>query len=91
MEPDAGIAVIYFPFMANPAKVPDVDPATSDFMSTWNFIYTPDNVEKVIALSRANFEEGREQTRSVIRAVYERKRKMRLEREGAGSRGGGRS
>lgn len=78
--PDAGIAVIYFPFVANP-KVPGVDPATSDFMSTWNFIYTPDDVESVIRLARANFEEGKEMTRRTIRAVYERKRQARLQRE----------
>jgi cytosolic phospholipase A2 len=83
MEPDAGIAVIYFPFVANPSKVPNIDPSTSDFMSTWNFIYTPDNVEKVVQLARANFEEGKERTKRVVRAVYERKKKLRLEKEGA--------
>jgi phospholipase A2 len=84
MKPDAGIAVVYFPFVANPSKVPDIDPATSDFMSTWNFIYTPDNVEKVVQLARANFEEGKEQTKRVVRAVYERKKKLRLEKEERG-------
>lgn len=79
-RPDAGIAVIYFPFLANP-KVEGVDPRTSDFMSTWNFVYTPDNIDKVVALARANFEEGREQTKRTVRAVYERKKAKRLERE----------
>lgn len=85
---DAGIAVVYFPFMANPA-VKGVDPTTSDFMSTWNFIYTPEDVDKVVALARANFREGAEQTRRTIRAVYERKRKMRLEKEEQEGRGAG--
>ena len=80
MSPDAGIALIYFPFLAN-KKVPDVDPNTSDFMSTWNFIYTPEEIEKVVALARANYEEGKEQTRRTIRAVWERKRMLRLQRE----------
>ena len=80
MSPDAGIALIYFPFLAN-NKVPDVDPNTSDFMSTWNFIYTPEEIEKVVALARANYEEGKEQTRRTIRAVWERKRMLRLQRE----------
>ncbi|KAH8804706.1 acyl transferase/acyl hydrolase/lysophospholipase [Xylogone sp. PMI_703] len=80
MEPDAGIAVIYFPFLANP-QVPDVDPATSDYMSTWNFVYTPQDIDNVVQLARANFEEGREQTRMCVRAVYERKKKKRLQRE----------
>ncbi|KAK7725729.1 hypothetical protein SLS57_003795 [Botryosphaeria dothidea] len=79
-RPDAGIAVIYFPFLANP-KVEGVDPRKSDFMSTWNFVYTPGDIEKVVGLARANFEEGKEQTRRTVRAVYERKKAKRLERE----------
>ncbi|KAL2061946.1 hypothetical protein VTL71DRAFT_7324 [Oculimacula yallundae] len=80
MQPDAGIAVIYFPFLSNP-KIPGVDPVTSDYMSTWNFVYTPEDIENVVALARANFEEGRERTRRCVRAVYERKKKKREERE----------
>ncbi|PBP28884.1 putative cytosolic phospholipase A2 zeta [Diplocarpon rosae] len=76
MEPDAGIAVIYFPFLSNP-KIPDVDPVTSDYMSTWNFVYTPEDIDNVVALARANFEEGQEKTRRCVRAVYERKKRKR--------------
>ncbi|KAM7206837.1 Acyl transferase/acyl hydrolase/lysophospholipase [Naviculisporaceae sp. PSN 640] len=78
MEPDAGITVVYLPFLAND-KVEGVDPATSDYMSTWNFVYTPEQVDKVVALAQANYEEGRAQIRATIRAVYERKKKRRLE------------
>ena len=77
---DAGITLIYFPFLAND-KVPGVDPLKSDFLSTWNFVYTPEEIEKVVALARANYNEGKEQTRRAIRAVWERKRKLRLMRE----------
>ena len=80
MSPDAGIAVVYFPFLPNP-KVAGVDPATSDFMSTWNFVYTPENIEKVVDLARANFREGEEQVKRTVRAVYERKKKKRVEGE----------
>jgi len=80
MTPDAGIAVVYFPFLPNP-KVEGVDPNTSDFMSTWNFVYTPEQIDKVVALARANFEEGKEQTKRCVRAVYERKRNARWARE----------
>lgn len=82
MQPDAGIAVIYFPFLSNP-KIPGVDPVTSDYMSTWNFVYTPEDIDNVVALARANFEEGKDRTRRCIRAVYERKKKKREERESA--------
>jgi phospholipase A2 len=82
MEPDAGITVVYFPFLSNP-EVENVDPVTAPYMSTWNFIYTPEDIDNVVRLARANFEEGRERTRRTIRAVYERKKKLREEREGA--------
>lgn len=79
-EPNAGIAVIYFPFLPNP-DVEGVDPNTSDFMSTWNFIYTPDQIDKVVSLAQANFRAGEEQTKRTVRAVYERKKAKRLEAE----------
>ena len=78
--PDSGLAVVYFPLLPN-AKVPGVDPDESDFMSTWNFVYTPEEIDRVVALARANFEEGKEQTKQCVRAIYERKKRLRLERE----------
>lgn len=80
MTPDAGIAVVYFPLLPNP-RVPGVDPDMTDFLSTWNFVYTPEQIDRVVALARANFDEGSAQTKRCVRAVYERKRKARLERE----------
>lgn len=83
MEPDAGIAVVYCPFLKNEARVRDADPATSEYMSTWNFVYTPERIDKMVALARANYDEGRDKIRRTVRAVYERKKKLRLEREEA--------
>ncbi|KAL8712004.1 MAG: hypothetical protein Q9220_003700 [cf. Caloplaca sp. 1 TL-2023] len=85
-SPTAGLALIYFPFLPNP-EVAGVDPEKSDFMSTWNFIYTPDDIEKVVSLARANFRQGEEQVKAVVRAVYERKKRGRVEREGKERRG----
>lgn len=80
LAPDAGITVVYFPFLQNP-KVKDIDPDTSPFLSTWNFIYSPQEIDKVVALARANFAAGRDQTKRTVRAVYERKRAERLKME----------
>lgn len=80
LAPDAGITVVYFPLLRNP-EVEGVDPDTSPFLSTWNFIYTPQEIDKVVALARANFEAGRDQTKRTVRAVYERKKAKRLEAE----------
>ncbi|KAI6091374.1 FabD/lysophospholipase-like protein [Hypoxylon rubiginosum] len=81
-EPSAGITVVYMPFLANP-KVEGVNPAASDYMSTWNFVYTPDQIDKVVALARANYDEGRDRVRRTVRAVYERKKRTREDRESA--------
>ncbi|KAK4236978.1 acyl transferase/acyl hydrolase/lysophospholipase [Achaetomium macrosporum] len=81
LEPDAGITVVYLPFLANEKAAPGVDVAVSDYMSTWNFVYTPEQIDQVVALARANYGEGRQQIRATVRAVYERKKRIRLERE----------
>lgn len=80
LAPDAGLTVVYFPFLQNP-KVKGIDPDTSPFLSTWNFIYSPQEIDKVVALARANFEAGRDQTKRTVRAVYESKRAERLKKE----------
>lgn len=81
MEPDAGIAVIYLPLLPNETRVPGLNPTTTDFLSTWNFVYTPEQIDRVVSLARANYDEGRRQIRETVRAVYLRKKKMREERE----------
>ncbi|KAJ6059529.1 uncharacterized protein N7446_000178 [Penicillium canescens] len=58
-----------------------IDPEVDDFLSTWNFIYTPEQIDSVVGLARANFSQGEEQTRRVVRAVYERKKSDRLNKE----------
>ncbi len=85
MEPDAGIAIVYMPFLPN-EKAPGISPATTDFLSTWNFVYTPEQIEQTVALARANYHEGSRQIRETVRAVYLRKKKLREEREEAASK-----
>ena len=63
--------------------MPGVDPQISEFMSTWNFVYTAEEIDKVVDLAVANFNEGRDQTKRTVKAVWERKRNQRLERERA--------
>jgi len=58
-----------------------IDPDVDDFLSTWNFVYTPEQIDSVVGLAKANFSEGNEQVRRVVRAVYERRKSDRLRRE----------
>lgn len=80
MEPDAGLAIIYLPLLSN-EKVPGVSPGTSDFLSTWNFVYTPDQIDSVVKLAQANYDEGKDQIKATVRAVYERKKQLREQAE----------
>ncbi|EEP81441.1 hypothetical protein UREG_06306 [Uncinocarpus reesii 1704] len=58
-----------------------IDPNSDDFLSTWNFVYTPEQVDAVVALAKANFAEGEDQVKRVVRGIYERKKKARLDRQ----------
>ncbi|PWW73165.1 FabD/lysophospholipase-like protein [Tuber magnatum] len=80
MKPNAGITVVYFPLIPN-EKVPGVDPEICPYLSTWNFEWTPEQVDQTVALAKANFQEGAEKLKRTVRAVYERKKKLRLEME----------
>jgi len=80
LAPDDGIMLIYLPLLPND-KVPGVVPETTEYMSTWNFQYTPVQVDKVVELAERNYEVGSERIRRAVRAVWIRKRQVRLERE----------
>ncbi|KAJ5548067.1 hypothetical protein N7513_005301 [Penicillium frequentans] len=58
-----------------------IDPDVDDFLSTWNFVYTPEQIDSVVGLAKANYAEGNDQVRRVVRAVYERRKADRLRRE----------
>ncbi|KAJ5646015.1 hypothetical protein N7490_002387 [Penicillium lividum] len=58
-----------------------INPDVDDFLSTWNFVYSPDQIDSVVGLAKANYSEGHEQVRRVVRAVYERRKADRLRRE----------
>ncbi|KAI2816963.1 hypothetical protein CBS63078_9871 [Aspergillus niger] len=58
-----------------------INPDVDDFLSTWNFVYTPEQIDSVVGLAKANFAQGEDQVKRVVRAVYERKKNDRLRRE----------
>ncbi|RAK97190.1 putative phospholipase A2 (PlaA) [Aspergillus ibericus CBS 121593] len=66
------------PLTPHPASI---DPDVDDFLSTWNFVYTPEQIDSVVGLAKANFAQGEDQVKRVVRAVYERKKSDRLQRE----------
>lgn len=78
-----GLTLIYYPLLPHPS-LPNLDPDMTPFLSTWNFIYTDDEIEQVVALARANFREGEDRVREAVRRSWERRRRERVRWE-AGS------
>lgn len=75
------ITLAYFPFIVNTAYDPDFDPQEAEFCKTWNFVYTPQQVEKVTGLAEANWTDNLEKIKGILKKTWERKRDQRLEDE----------
>ncbi|CEP10098.1 hypothetical protein [Parasitella parasitica] len=75
------ITLAYFPFIVNKAFDAEFDPQEEEFCSTWNFVYTPEEVKKVTGLAEANWNDNIEKIRQMLRKTWERKRKERLQEE----------
>ena len=43
--------------------------------------WTPEQVDATVSLAQVNFQEGESKVRRAVKAVYERKRRIRLEAE----------
>ncbi|KAI5307069.1 hypothetical protein KEM56_005018 [Ascosphaera pollenicola] len=54
-----------------------IDPMREDFMSTWNFEYTPEQVDAVTNLARTNYEVSKEKIKRVLRGAWEAKKRAR--------------
>jgi cytosolic phospholipase A2 len=80
MDPEDGIILVYMPLLPND-RVPGVVPEETEWMSTWNFQYTPEQIDKVVELAERNFEVGSERVRRAVRAMWIRKRDLRIKRE----------
>jgi phospholipase A2 len=73
------ITLAYFPFIVNKQFDPDFDPQEEEFCSTWNFVYTADQVKKVTGLAEANWNDNIEKIREILKKTWQRKRSQRLE------------
>ncbi|GAA5812698.1 hypothetical protein MFLAVUS_006156 [Mucor flavus] len=81
LKKERPITLAYFPFIVNKAYDPDFDPQEAEFCKTWNFVYTPEQVEKVAGLAEANWDDNMEKIKSILKKTWERKRNQRLENE----------
>lgn len=72
------VTLVYFPLIVNPNYDPDFDPQTAEFCSTWNFVYSTEQVNKLHGLAEANIKDNLEKVRKVFKETWKRKRDERL-------------
>ncbi|KAK0918018.1 hypothetical protein LTR91_022094 [Friedmanniomyces endolithicus] len=78
--------MVYMPLLPNERAVPGYDPSTAKFSGSYNLVWTPEQVEMLVRVCVANFEEGEGTVREVMRAAWQR-RKAERERGGGGGVG----
>ncbi|KAG2204450.1 hypothetical protein INT47_005241 [Mucor saturninus] len=75
------ITVVYFPLIVNENYDPEFDPQSAEFCSTWNFVYTSEQVDKLHELAEANIKDNLEKVRKVVKETWLRKRSDRLKKQ----------
>ena len=74
--------MVYMPLLPNERAVPDFDPSTAKFSGSYNLVWTPEQVDTLIKVCIANFEEGQSTIKEALHEVWQRKRAERLGRVG---------
>lgn len=69
--------MIYMPLLPHACQ-PDYDPSTAAFSSSYNLVWTEEQVGIIRKTSRANVVEGIETIRKAVREIYESKKAARL-------------
>ncbi|KDQ21728.1 hypothetical protein BOTBODRAFT_168945 [Botryobasidium botryosum FD-172 SS1] len=72
-----GIGIVYMPLIPN-EEVPGMDPAD---ISTWRTELQPEETDKLVKLAELNFALGQEKVTKVLRAMWQRNKRERQERE----------
>jgi len=75
---DPDVRMVYCPLLPS-AHIPDFDPSTSAFSTSYNLVWTPDQVETLTECTKYNASEyAIDAIRKVVREVYEAKKRRRL-------------
>lgn len=69
--------MIYMPLLPNERGVPDFDPSTAKFSGSYNLVWTPEQVETLIKVCAANFNDGQPMLREALHEAYERRKSER--------------
>ena len=69
--------MIYTPLLPNERAVPDFDPSTAKFSGSYNLVWTPEQVQMLVEVCKANFQEGESVIKEALHEAYLRKRMQR--------------
>ena len=73
--------MVYMPLLPNERAVPDFDPSTAKFSGSYNLVWTPEQVEMLVKVCYANFRDGEETVKEVLRETWLKRKEKREARE----------
>lgn len=69
--------MIYMPLLPNQRAVPDFDPSTAKFSGSYNLVWTSEQVDTLIKLCIANFDDGEPIIKEALHEAWQRKKAER--------------
>ncbi|VUC28088.1 unnamed protein product [Clonostachys rosea] len=71
--------MIYMPIIPNDGAVKDFNPSTAKFSGSYNLVWTPEQIDMLLDLSRANFAAGEDAIKTAMIEAWQRKKRKREE------------
>jgi cytosolic phospholipase A2 len=76
--------MVYMPLLPNDAAVWDFNPSTAKFSGSYNLVWTPEQVDTLVTLSRANVAAGGEALKTALYEAWQRRKTAREKEASAG-------
>ncbi|KAI9488138.1 acyl transferase/acyl hydrolase/lysophospholipase [Zychaea mexicana] len=67
----------YFPLIPNEKYDAEFDPQCAEFCSTWNFVYSAEQVAKLVGLGEANWRDNMDQVKQTLKLIWLKKQRQR--------------
>ncbi|CAG8441441.1 8359_t:CDS:10 [Ambispora leptoticha] len=74
---DRELTLIYMPNLPH-KKYPNFDPLHEKVVGTSNFVFQPEDIDNIVGVGEACWDDSLEKVRTVIKSVWEKKRNKRL-------------
>lgn len=69
--------MIYMPLLPNEKAVPDFEPSTAKFSGSYNLVWTAEQVETLVKVCKANFDEAQGTIKEALHEAWQRKKAAR--------------